>query len=182
MNAPQTATATSVHQWHGRALRVVLRLAAAVALGFVGGTIGFAYFLLRWIQLRWPLNNSGLLVGYFVPGYLEFCAAGIYAVCFGLLTRRASGRVTGAVVAWLATLCAGPMIAQIAFEHVGMWELWAGAIGGLVAGTFIAIYVFISGLAEKRNKNLGPTRFSLRLLFWIVTGFAVLFGGLAITR
>lgn len=181
MNAPQTATANSVHQWHGRALRAVLRLAAATAVGFVGGTLGYFEFANRIIAIQSPPPESGVFICFHVSGFGDFCLASIYATCFGLLARRATGRFTGAIVVWLALACTGLMIAASIADptkSAGELELLAGTVGGLLAGLPIALYVFFSGLAEKRDKSLGPSRFSLKALLWIVAGFAVLFSGL----
>lgn len=106
--------------------------------------------------------------------------AGIYATLFGLLTRRRSGRLTGAVVAWLAMTCAGVVIAGAVEPTEGVVQsvICAGAIGGMGGGAPIALCVSLLQLFETRGKNSGPTQFSLAALLWIVLGFAVLFAKL----
>lgn len=123
MNAPNPAPASLVHQWRGRALRVGLRLAAAVAIGFTGGTIGYFQYMSRMIALRpaVAVNSDRDSDGYldvvvvangnvFIPvrtfGFGDFCLAGIYATGFGLLARRTPGRLAGAGVGF-ALLFAG---------------------------------------------------------------------------
>lgn len=133
MSAHHAASSCSICDWRGRLIRLVLRIAATVAVGFIGGTVGYLEFRVRVLALHSPMADAGLLIYRHVCGYGEFCAAGGYAACFGLLTRRSSGRFVAAL---------------------------------------------LSGLAEKRQKHLGPSRFSLATMLLIVVGFALLFAGM----
>lgn len=115
MNVHRTTTATSVHRRYERFLRAVLRLAAAVAIGFIGGTLGYSEFAARIMAIQSPPPESGVFICRISPfGLGEFCLSGIYTAGFGLLARRSSGRLAGATVAWLAMACAGLMIAGLA--------------------------------------------------------------------
>ncbi len=106
MNPPYTTTAPVSLNRRGRAARFALRAAAATSIGFISGTIGYAVFSERMSAVQAAWADAGLLIYYRAFGYTEFCLWSVYATCFGLLARRASGRLVAALVAWLATVCA----------------------------------------------------------------------------